>query len=330
MPASYHLQVTKESWPIAGSFRISREERKVAEVLVLTLSDGRHTGRAECVPYRHYGETPDKVMEQLSAFAERLNKGGQEEAQRARSLGVSARNALDCALWDLAAKRKGTPVWSLLRLPQPEARRCTHTISLNTPEVMAARAVLLAHLPLLKVKLGGPDDAEAIAAVREAAPHSTLIVDANEGWAAATIEEHFAACHAAGVALIEQPLPAGKDRLLEHIPHPVPLCADESFHSLSDLEQAGRRYEAVNIKLEKTGGLSHAVTCLLEARTQGLQVMVGCMLGTSLAMAPAWLLAAAADYVDLDGPVLLQEDRAGGFRYEEGIMHPAAAGFWGD
>jgi L-alanine-DL-glutamate epimerase-like enolase superfamily enzyme len=241
----------------------------------------------------------------------------------------AARNALDCALLDLEAKTGGRRVWDLLGRPEPEACITAYTISLASPEAMAAATASVAHRRLLKIKLGGAGDAERIAAVREAAPRSELIVDANEAWTSGNLEQNLAACAQAGVTLVEQPLPAGRDEALARIDRPLAVCADESVHDRASLDGLRARYDAVNIKLDKTGGLTEALAMADAARTAGFQIMVGCMVATSLAMAPAMLLAREARFVDLDGPLLLARDRDGGLRYEGSLVYPPDAALWG-
>jgi len=255
---------------------------------------------------------------------------GLDRAALAQALPAgAARNALDCALWDLEAKRSGRPVHELIGLPPPRPLVTAYTISLSTPKSMAAAAEVARARPLLKVKLGAPGDAERIAAVRVAAPEAALIVDANEGWRSNDLERNIAACAAAGVRLIEQPLPADDDAALAAISHPVPICADESVHDRATLEGLRGRYDAVNIKLDKTGGLTEALAVAELARAQGLAIMVGSMVSTSLAIAPALLLAQDAPYVDLDGPLLLASDRTFGLTYEGSQVRPATPALWG-
>jgi L-alanine-DL-glutamate epimerase-like enolase superfamily enzyme len=241
----------------------------------------------------------------------------------------AARNALDCALLDLEAKTRGQRVWSLLGCRAPEACITAYTISLASPEAMAAATVKAAHRPLLKIKLGGDGDGMRIAAVRKAAPKSELIVDANEAWTSDNLERNLAACAEAGVTLVEQPLPAGQDEALKRIRRPLAVCADESVHDRASLEGLRERYDAVNIKLDKTGGLTEALAMADAARALGFELMIGCMVATSLAMAPAMLLAREARFVDLDGPLLLARDRDGGLRYDGSLVYPPEAALWG-
>lgn len=326
------LEVVVERWPIAGAFTIARGSKSEAAVVVAQVTRQGVTGRGECVPYARYGESVDGVVAALATQQDAVAAGLDRDAlQRALPAGA-ARNALDAALWSLEARQAGRPVWQLAGLAAPRPLVTAYTLSLGTPAAMAEAAARAAHRPLLKVKLGGPDggagDDERIAAVRAAAPAATLIVDANEAWRAATLERRLAACAAAGVALVEQPLPADADGALEGFASPVPLYADESFHGLATLDAAARRYAGVNLKLDKTGGLTAALALAREVRARGLDLMVGCMVGTSLGMAPAFLLGGLARFVDLDGPLLLARDRDGGFRYEGSTMHPPAPGLW--
>jgi L-alanine-DL-glutamate epimerase-like enolase superfamily enzyme len=323
------LSVTIEHWPIAKTFTIARGSKTQAVVVVAQVSDGEHTGRGECVPYARYGETAEGVAATIELMRVPLAEGlTRYELQSVLPAGA-ARNALDCALWDLEAKRSGKRVWELIGQSEPQPLITAYTLSLESAEQMAEAAAEHAHRPVLKIKLGAEGDAERIAAVRQAAPHAQLIVDANEGWTAANVEDNFRACSAASVSLIEQPLPAQADHVLATINRPVPLCADESLHDLASLNDVANKYDAINIKLDKTGGLTEALTLREFARARKLTVMVGCMLGTSLAMAPAVLLAQSARIVDLDGPLLLAQDRQPGLYYDERGVYPPEADVWG-
>ena len=327
------LTVLRDSWPIRGTFTISRGSRTAAEVVVAELreetEDGFFTGRGECVPYPRYGETADGVCAAIEGLAEPLTGGlGRDELQGLLDAG-GARNALDCALWDLEAKISGRRVWQIAGLPEPKPLTTAFTISLGEPEAMAEAAREAAAYPLLKLKLGGDGDVERVRAVREAAPEAGLIVDANEAWTEQQVAEFPPALAALGVTLIEQPLPEGADVMLEACEHPVPLCADESCHDVAGLEAAARRYEYVNIKLDKSGGLTEAVETARAAREMGLGIMIGCMVGTSLAVAPAMLLASFADVIDLDGPLLLERDRTPGLAVAGAVIAPAEPELWG-
>jgi len=323
------LSLSVERFPIAGAFTISRGSRTEIAVVVARIEDGAHAGRGECVPYPRYGESVESVSALIAAQADVLAGGIDREALARLMPAGAARNALDCALLDLEAKRSGRRAWEILGLPAPQPATTAYTLSLGTPESMGEAARAAAARPLLKVKLGGDGDPERIAAVRAGSPRARLIVDANEAWRPANVEANLAACLAAGVALIEQPLPAGDDALLARIAHPVPVCADESLHDRAGLDALAGCYDAINIKLDKTGGLTEAVLLAKEARERGLTVMVGCMLGTSLGMAPATLLMHHAAFVDLDGPLLLARDRDRPLRYDGSTIHPPQADLWG-
>jgi L-alanine-DL-glutamate epimerase-like enolase superfamily enzyme len=323
------LSLKSERWPIAGAFSISRGAKTEAAVVVAELSDGTARGRGECVPYARYGESVEGVMATIEGLRLQFALGLSRADLQAALPPGAARNALDCALWDLAAKRERRPVHELAARPVPHAVTTAFTISLSAPEDMAKAAERAASRALLKIKLGARGDPERIAAVRKAAPNATLIVDANEGWDEANLAANLAACAAAGVVLVEQPLPEGRDRALATIERPIPICADESVHGLASLAEVAGFYEAVNIKLDKAGGLTEALAMVAAAERMGLSVVAGCMVATSLAMAPAMLIAQAARFVDLDGPLLLAKDRDGGLRYADSLVYPAAPALWG-
>jgi L-alanine-DL-glutamate epimerase-like enolase superfamily enzyme len=318
-----------ERWPIAGAFTISRGAKTEAVTVVAQISHGGHTGRGECVPYSRYGETPEATLAALKSMREPLARGLDRQALQVAMPAGAARNALDCALLDLEAKTAGQRIWDLLGRPAPRPCTTAYTISLGSPEAMAAATAKAAHRPLLKIKLGGDGDGERIVAVRKAAPESELIVDANEAWTSDNLEQNLAECAEVGVTLVEQPLPAGKDEALARIRRPLAVCADESVHDRATLAGLRERYDAVNIKLDKTGGLTEALAMADAARALGFEIMVGCMVATSLAMAPAMLLAQNARYVDLDGPLLLARDREGGLRYEDSLVYPPEEALWG-
>ena len=323
------LSVRIERWPLAGVFAISRGSKTEAVVVVAELSDGTHRGRGESVPYSRYGETPDGIVAAIEAERPVLRRGLDRGAlQRAMPAGA-ARNALDCAYWDVKAKRAGRRVHELAGLGVPGPLTTAYTISLGSAAAMAAAAEQAAWRPLLKVKLGGDDDGTRIGAVRRAAPRAQLIVDANEGWNLDNFKANLAACADAGVTLIEQPLPEGRDEALARIKRPVPVCADESVHDRASLDALTGKYDVVNIKLDKAGGLTEALALAAEAERRGFAVMVGCMVATSLAMAPAMLVAQRARWVDLDGPLLLASDRADGLRYEGSLVYPPDPVLWG-
>ena len=329
MTPALSLSVRAETWPIAGAFSISRGAKTEAEVVVAELRDGGHRGRGECVPYGRYGETVEGVIAALAAMSERIAQGLDRAGLQQAMPPGAARNALDCAFWDLEAKRAGRPAYALAGLSAPQPLVTAYTISLDTPSAMAEAAKAASARKLLKIKLGQAGDPARIAAVRAAAPQSELIVDANEGWSAGNLAENLAACARAGVVLLEQPLPADDDAALSSIARPIPVCADESVHDRQSLAGLVGRYDAVNIKLDKTGGLTEALAMAEEAQRLGFMLMVGCMVATSLAMAPAVLLAQRAGVVDLDGALLLAKDRPDGLRYQGSLVHPPTPALWG-
>src|ERR1700675_3677604 len=316
-------------WPIAGSFTISRGAKTEAVTVVAELGLGGYTGRGECVPYPRYGETAEATLAALQAMQGPLSQGLDRKTLQAAMPPGAARNALDCALMDLEAKTSGRRIWDLLGRPAPQPCTTAYTISLGTPEAMAAATAGAAHRPLLKIKLGGDGDGARSAAGRQAAPLSERIVDAKEAAPAENLDKNLAACAAAGVTLVEQPLPARQDEALARIKRPLFVCADESVHDLASLQGLRGRYDAVNIKLDKTGGLTEALAMADAAQALGFQIMVGCMVATSLSMAPAMLLAQQARFVDLDGPLLLAGDRDGGLRYDGSLVYPPEAALWG-
>ncbi len=323
------LSVRVERFPIAGSFVISRGAKTEASVVVATLEADGLRGRGECVPYGRYGESVESVLAAIESVRPALEAGaGRIDLQSLMPRGA-ARNALDCAFWDLEAKRRKVRVYALAGLPPPVAVVTAFTISLGAPEVMAAAAKAACDRPLLKLKLGGVGDAQRLAAVRAAAPGARLIADANEAWSADNLAANLEACARYGVVLIEQPLPAGEDAILAKIAHLVPICADESCRDRADLAGLRDRYDAVNVKLDKAGGLTEALALVAEAQRHGLEIMIGSMVGTSLGVAPALLLAGKAKFVDLDGPLLLVRDRSDGLLYEGSLVHPPAPAFWG-
>ncbi|WP_439409430.1 N-acetyl-D-Glu racemase DgcA [Bradyrhizobium sp. DASA03076] len=318
-----------ERFPIAGSFTISRGAKTEAVTVVAEVSQNGLVGRGECVPYPRYGETPEAALAAIEAMRAPVAGGLTRQALQAAMPPGAARNALDCALIDFEAKAAGQRAWNLLDRPEPGMRTTAYTISLGTPEAMAAATAKAAHRPLLKIKLGGDGDAERIAAVRKAASESELIVDANESWTEANLEANLAACAAVGVTMVEQPLPAGKDEALARIKRPLAVCADESVHDRSSLAPLRARYDAVNIKLDKTGGLTEALAMADAAQALGFEIMIGCMVATSLSMAPAMLVTPQARFVDLDGPLLLARDRDHGLRYDGSLVYPPDAALWG-
>jgi len=323
------LTVAAESFPIDGTFTIYRGSRTESEVLTCTIAAGARSGRGECVPYRRYGETMACVRGEMEAMAAAVAAGITRQDLLTHMKAGAARNAIDCALWDLEAKTAGRPVWTKVCAAAPRALTTAFTLSLGTPETMAAQALSNAHRPLLKIKLGAEGDIDRMRAVRAAAPKSRIIIDANEGWTEEDIDQNMAAAADLNVALVEQPLPAGRDDPLRRVPRRVPVCADESVHVAADLDSLVGRYDAVNVKLDKTGGLTAALLLRDRARALGFSVMVGCMVGTSLAMAPAVLLAQDADFVDLDGPLLLAQDRDPGLLYRGSLVSPPDPALWG-
>ncbi len=327
--AAARLNVRRDSWPLAKPFTISRGSKTVAEVVVAEISDGALRGRGEGVPYARYGETIDGVVAALTAMSEAVAGGLDRAALQDAMAPGAARNALDGALWDLEAKQTGSSVWALAGIDEPKPVVTAYTLSVDTPERMGAAAREEAHRPLLKLKLTGDGDLERVRAVRDGAPKAALIVDANEAWTLDHLRDYGPALAELGVALIEQPLPAGQDSALAELAHPVPICADESCHTSADLPALVGRYDYVNVKLDKTGGLTEGLRLLAAARAHGFRIMVGCMVGSSLAMAPAMLLAQGAEFVDLDAPLLLARDRQPGLRYEGSLVYPPKPNLWG-
>jgi L-Ala-D/L-Glu epimerase len=319
------IEVAGETWPLARPFVIARGAKVEANVIVATVADGSARGRGEAVPYARYGESVEASLAALRALSGPLD--------RERVAGLlpagAARNALDCALWDLEAKRTCKRAWELAGVPAPGSVLTAYTLSLGTPDAMAAAARAVPHLDLLKLKLGGAGDPERMAAVRAARPDARLVADANEAWTVAVLAPFLEAAARAGLELIEQPLPEAADEALAHIAHSVPLCADESAHTSADLDRLAARYDAVNIKLDKTGGLTEALVMARGARERGLKIMVGSMVATSLAAAPALLLAGDASWVDLDGPLLLARDREPGLTIVNGRISPPPPELWG-
>jgi L-alanine-DL-glutamate epimerase-like enolase superfamily enzyme len=323
------LALAHERWPIAGSFTISRGSKTHADVVTVTLEQDGHVGRGECVPYGRYNETVEATLAALERARPAIEAGLTRAEVAAHVAPLSGRNALDCALWDLEAKRKGTTVWQLAGLSEPKPIVTAYTLSLDTPEKMAAAAAAASARPLLKLKLGRDGDVERLRLIHAAAPKSRLIIDANEGWSPKDLPRMLAVCAECGVEMVEQPLPASDDEALKHISRPVAVCADESAHDSHGLAALRGKYDAVNIKLDKTGGLTEALVMRDAARAMEFEIMVGCMLATSLAMAPAFLVAQGAETADLDGPLLLQRDREPGIEFEGSLMHAPKPGLWG-
>ena len=319
------ITVTPDVFRLAQVFTISRGSRTEARVLTVRVTRGGVTGWGECVPYARYGETLDSVTAQIESLPQDITR---DALQRALPAGA-ARNAVDCALWDLEAKQSDRRVWQLAGLPKPGPEIVTYTLSLDTPENMRASAVKNAHRPLLKIKLGTPDDMPRLEAVRAGAPRTKIIIDANEGWTAEVYSDLAPHLLRLGVAMVEQPLPAGADDLLSEIARPLPVCADERCHDRASLAGLAGKYDMVNIKLDKTGGLTEGLALKTAALAQGYGLMVGCMIGSSLAMAPATLLAQGAAFTDLDGPLLLADDRDHPLTFDDAGVHPPEPSLWG-
>lgn len=319
------IDVSQDSFPLKSAFRISRGSKTTADVVTVKLTRNGVQGWGECVPYPRYGETVESVTEQLQSVPPHITPADLIETLPAGA----ARNALDCAIWDVKAKETNRRVWQLANLPKPKPVQTAFTLSLGTVENMTRAATQNAHRPILKLKVGTPDDLDRLVAVRNAAPDAKLVIDANEGW---TIDDYqLLIDHLVdmNIALIEQPFPAGQDACLSNLDRPIPICADESVHTSEDLPALVGKYDCLNIKLDKSGGLTTAIDLKAKAQAMGFDIMVGCMVGTSLAMAPALLLASDATLVDLDGPLLLTKDRDTPISYDARGMHPAPAELWG-
>ena len=323
------LHSEHERFPLNAPFRIARGVKTAADVVTVTLSEGGSVGRGEAVPYPRYGESVESALAAIESARSLIEADGDRQALLQALPAGAARNALDCALWDLEARLAGRDVAEMIG-GQPIAPIVTAlTIGIDTPAAMAAAARAAGDVPLLKVKVDAEDPEARIRAVRAAAPGAALIVDPNESWDRALVEAIQDVLVATNVALLEQPVPAGDDEWLDGFSPAVPICADEAVHVAADLDVVARRYQAVNVKLDKSGGLTAALDVAREARAMGLGLMTGCMICSSLSIAPALHLAAMSDFADLDGPLWLQEDRPGGIRQEGGLIHPPAKGFWG-
>jgi L-alanine-DL-glutamate epimerase-like enolase superfamily enzyme len=322
------IEAREEIWPLKETFRISRGSRTEAQVVVATVSDGQYVGRGEGVPIRRYDQTPSSVLAQIDEI-KREKSLDRNRLEKLLPAGA-ARNAIDCALWDLEAKRSTKRVWELAGIPIIDHVETAFTISLDAPEKMAAAVAAAVNAPILKLKLGGDDvDLARVETVRAAAPNARLLIDANESWSPVHFRKIAPSLGKLGVELIEQPFSADADEILETLDHPVPICADESCHTAADLPRLKNRYEMINVKLDKTGGLTEALRLCERAREYGFKLLIGCMVGTSLSMAPARILAGAADYVDLDGPLLLSRDRDHGIRYDKGKIDIPSRELWG-
>ncbi len=325
------LHIAPESWPLKQAFRIARGTKTEAVVVVATIREGEFCGRGECVPYARYGESVRSVTDEIERLRPEIEGGISRESLQPLLPAGAARNALDCALVDLEAKVAGKPAFALFGLDPPAPAPTAFTLSVDEPAAMgrAAAEAAAKGYRLLKLKIAGGQDLARVEAVRNSAPHARLIVDANEGWTPEDYDALTPGLAALGVALIEQPLKAEDDSFLLRAEAPVPLCADESCHTRADLQRIRGRYSHINVKLDKAGGLTEAVALAREASALGLKLMVGCMVSTSLAMAPASLLAGMADFVDLDGPLLLARDRKPALRYEADILYPPSRELWG-
>jgi L-alanine-DL-glutamate epimerase-like enolase superfamily enzyme len=322
------IEAKEEIWPLKQPFRISRGSRTEARVVVVTVSDGKHIGRGEGIPLARYNQSITSVLAQIESITgeKNLNRQGLQNLLPAGA----ARNALDCALWDLEAKASGKRAWEMANIPIVPEVETSFTISLDTPEKMSAAAKANAKLPILKLKLGGDDlDLSRVQAVRETAPEARLLIDANESWSPSHYREIVPSLKESGVELIEQPFPAHADAVLETLDHPIPVCADESCHTTADLPRLTNRYEAINVKLDKTGGLTEALRLCSRAGESAFKLLIGCMVCTSLAIAPARLLASTAQWVDLDGPLLLAYDRDQGLNYHNGKINMPSRELWG-
>ena len=326
---NYQIKVCAQQLPLKTVFRIARGAKMEAAVVVAVIFDGKYYGWAEAVPYARYGESMQAVVEQINHLSNSpINKNSIDDVVAALPAGA-ARNALDCALWDLKAKQQHASVAQLLSLEPQSPCVTAQTLSIDTSLAMSAAVTAMHNPPLVKVKLDNVDIVEKMTAIQQAAPDSRFIVDANESWSIEDLKSCCGQLKLLNVILIEQPLPADNDQMLLDYDFPIPLCADESCHTRADLDYLQGRYQVVNIKLDKTGGLTEAVHLAAEAKSQGFDLMLGCMVGSSLAMAPASLLASQAQFVDLDGPLLIADDRPFGFEFEQGVMQPLQTSLWG-
>ncbi|MCP4316983.1 MAG: dipeptide epimerase [Hyphomicrobiales bacterium] len=323
------LTVAESVFPLAEVFTISRGSRTEARTVTVTLRDGKHAGHGEAVPYARYDETVAGVIEDISSLQAAIADGLSREELQDRLPGGAARNAVDCAMWDMEAKRAGKRAYELAGLVTPGPVQTAFTLSLEEPDLMRQKAERNAHRPLLKIKLGGEGDLTRVEAVRTGAPAAAIIVDANEGWTPEIYGEFAPELIRLGVKMVEQPLPAGADEALAEMERTLPVCADESCHDRASLPDMIGKYDMINIKLDKTGGLTEALALKQEALAAGLGIMVGCMVASSLAMAPAILLAQGADIVDLDGPLLLANDRPHPLLYDADGVHPSNSELWG-
>jgi len=328
-PHPQRLNIARRGWALARPFAISRGSKSTAEVVVAEIYDGDFRGRGECVPYPRYGESVDSVVATLQDMRGAVFSGLNRESLQTAMPPGAARNALDAALWDLDAKRMNCRAADLAGIGSLKPLVTAYTLGLDTPEKMGEAAAANRDRPLLKLKVTGDGDIDRVRAVRRNVPQSRLIVDANEGWTARHFRDLAPALAEFGVELIEQPLPASDDGVLADLPHPIPVCADEACHTAADLDRLIGKYDAINIKLDKAGGLTEALELAAAARARGFTIMVGCMIGTSLAMAPAVLVAQQAAFVDLDAPLLLAQDREPGLRYDGSTLYPPEPALWG-
>lgn len=324
------LSAHSESWPIRGAFTISRGSKTSADVIVVECSkNGQRIGWGEAVPYKHYGESITQSLKEIEQIKDKIQHGLTRTALINLMPQGATRNAVDCALWDVEAKEKMKPVWQLAGLPKPKPIVTAYTISYKSAYEMGEDAKINAFRPLLKIKLGIEDDLERVEKVCTNAPNSKIIIDANEGWTIDILEKLAPKLAVLNVVLIEQPLPANQDGVLRGRTFQIPLCADESCRKIEDLPDLAQKYQYINIKLDKTGGLTHAIDFVKQAQKLNLKMMIGCMVATSLSMAPAMLLGSYADYIDLDGPLLLEKDRENGIHFDHSLMHPADIALWG-
>jgi len=323
------LSICCEHWPLRQAFAIARGSKTEAVTVLVCISENGHTGRGECVPYTHYGETVKRVMSEIETLRDFVEQGGERIELQSKISAGAARNAIDCALWDLESKQLQQRAWTLAGTIPPTAVTCTYTLSLDTPENMGRAARLYGDKPLLKVKLGLEQPLACIEAIRKQAPDPKLIIDANESWNLQLLCDLMQTLHDLGVSLLEQPLPAGEDEDLAKLKHTIAIAADESCHTCDDLAKITKRYDVINIKLDKCGGLTEALRLRKLAMELNLGIMIGCMVGTSLAMAPAMLVTPGAEVVDLDGPLLLSTDRDHGLVYSEHRITPPTSALWG-
>lgn len=326
---SRNVSISREKFPLAQAFNISRGSKTEAHVLTVLIEEDGKIGQGECVPYARYGESMESVTNQIESILPELQSNLDTKALQTVLPAGAARNAVDCALWDLKAKQEGVSAAHLWGMSPLHGVETAYTLSLDTAERMGQAAHAASHHPILKIKLGGPGDIGRVRAVHSAAPHCKIIVDANEAWTPATLTENMLACADVGVALIEQPLPAENDFALANVPHPVPICADESAHTSDTVSELKNRYDVINVKLDKTGGLTEAMKLVSLSRSEGFGVMIGCMVGSSLAMAPAILPAQFATFVDLDAPLLLSRDREHALHYVNSMIAPPSPRLWG-